>query len=827
MTHTSMNRLQSRLTVAALVAASALHVACSCPDDVPPTLSPSPALVAGIEENGGAISDCPAEGVVLGTPTQDASGKVYDSKAAFEASPKAFCSPDVSPGIDFGRVNAKAARITQIAISNEAGVRGDMLLSKDNITFTGGTPEAFTVVTVPSENIPAGSAALVEISFTPPDGREDTDIVYTSNLIIIPAFATSNAPVPENTLNIAVKGSGVRPAGVFEYDNAILDPLNAQPDDSGREWKPIENATFDLGRVGVNSPKPVPLRVENTGLGNMRIYSLGIEDDPEGVFSIQVADITALIDIAGQGSANSTDSTAEIPINCNPKEQKQYTGTLIVEHNDLNGTNADLGSVTEIAGEVFTSIKTRINLVCTGSPAGCPVPRADVIQVDQGRWSREEVTACTADADCANIGTGKCIDLFGCEAGENCGPAKYCDLGAAALAQFRVASPSLATITGLNSLDPEGVPPQQLSYSWKFGEVPSGSGAAFGGKGGEKTSTEPVVDAYIDAVGEYQLFLTVQDNQGNDCQPLEFKIVARPAQKLVAELLWPTKSADLDIHLVNLNAEDPASATIFSTPCDAYYKNRNPDWGRQRPDSSPGYCRNYEASTDTTKKDTCGDDPELSIDTTHSVRDCTSSEKSRIEQVVTQFPDLGLKNICNDDVERDCDTFLDTLLVQLRKDAGLKPDDATKDGQLLGELDLTDDYVLALCRFDTGPEQINIPEPRAGQYAVLIHYFTSAANFQAIPRVRIYLNGEKVDTTYDSNGDFLPPVQAGSTTPNPLRVDDVWNVATITWPDLPPEANNTLPAGTPVTDYVSEIRTVTKKPDFGSSTPVCELKPVP
>ncbi|MCG3173378.1 MAG: hypothetical protein GMKNLPBB_01575 [Myxococcota bacterium] len=327
-------------------------------------------------------------------------------------------------------------------------------------------------------------------------------------------------------------------------------------------------------------------------------------------------------------------------------------------------------------------------LLCIGGDSGCPKPVIKIAKVARGQIGADNT-----------IGTPNTIDL-----------------------------------DGTDTKDPEG---DTVAYRWFFEDkdIPSGSNAGFDGVGGKKDSRSARPSFDIDLVGTYKISLEARDKNGNACDPATLTINAVPSQKVHIELLWPTPKADLDVHLINTGGQ---GAEIWSSPCDAHWNNRNPDWGLRHAATAADFCKAPAAPADV---ESCNDDPSLDIDTTHMPRKCTPSEEKK-------YPDL-----CNAGAARDCETYISSKNVTDKAEQ---------------------DEIRRLCAIALGPENINIVNPKPGLYRVLVHFFDGV--FPTDARVRIFLNGVKLRPRNATNpeGDFAP---SRKLTPN-----DLWDVGIVEWP---------------------------------------------
>ncbi len=133
------------------------------------------------------------------------------------------------------------------------------------------------------------------------------------------------------------------------------------------------------------------------------------------------------------------------------------------------------------------------------------------------------------------------------------------------------------TLDGSQSYDPDGNEP--LAYEWALVQRPEGSSAAIPDPTAETPALVP------DLVGIYEAELWVVDSTGlKSLLPDRVLITAVPAERLLVELVWDSRIADLDLHMLH-----PGGS--LGGMLDCYYGNRNPDWGDPGPGDDPALLR--------------------------------------------------------------------------------------------------------------------------------------------------------------------------------------------------------------------------------------------
>jgi hypothetical protein len=137
----------------------------------------------------------------------------------------------------------------------------------------------------------------------------------------------------------------------------------------------------------------------------------------------------------------------------------------------------------------------------------------------------------------------------------------------------QAAPPQWVELDGSDSSDPEGNTP--LSFAWELAGRPLGSQA-------ELTNlVTPFSSLFCDVAGTYEVQLTVTNSLGIPSAPALCSFEAIPEDELHIELTWDTDSADLDLHLLQEDAE------FFEEPGDCTYCNPNPKWGADGTGNDP------------------------------------------------------------------------------------------------------------------------------------------------------------------------------------------------------------------------------------------------
>ncbi len=120
------------------------------------------------------------------------------------------------------------------------------------------------------------------------------------------------------------------------------------------------------------------------------------------------------------------------------------------------------------------------------------------------------------------------------------------------------------TMNGLASFDPGGRVP--LTYRWKIIRRPPGSTAVMLNTKIAKPKW------FVDIAGVYELRLEVRNKAGVwDPTPDTVVVEAIPDKEFYVQLTWD-QSSDLDLHLIK------PGFTVFDSPEDACFCNKNPRW---------------------------------------------------------------------------------------------------------------------------------------------------------------------------------------------------------------------------------------------------------
>ena len=125
--------------------------------------------------------------------------------------------------------------------------------------------------------------------------------------------------------------------------------------------------------------------------------------------------------------------------------------------------------------------------------------------------------------------------------------------------------PTTIHLNAQNSSDPQGYEP--LTYEWTLLQQPPGS---------TTTIEEPTLEytpLFVDAAGDYELQLTVANSIGLESDPKTCQFTAIPDEAIQVELVWDKGNTDVDLHMV-MEGYD-----FYSYDGDCCWCNPNPSWG--------------------------------------------------------------------------------------------------------------------------------------------------------------------------------------------------------------------------------------------------------
>lgn len=129
-----------------------------------------------------------------------------------------------------------------------------------------------------------------------------------------------------------------------------------------------------------------------------------------------------------------------------------------------------------------------------------------------------------------------------------------------------VSGPVAVPLDGSGSTDPQG---GALGYSWSLIQLPAGADP---GRTLDPTD-EVATTLLVDAVGTWEVSLTVTNEAGFRSVPAKCTFEALSIDELHVELRWSGATSDLDLHLALEDAE------LFTVPGDVSWCNPSADWG--------------------------------------------------------------------------------------------------------------------------------------------------------------------------------------------------------------------------------------------------------
>ena len=308
-----------------------------------------------------------------------------------------------------------------------------------------------------------------------------------------------------------------------------------------------------------------------------------------------------------------------------------------------------------------------------------------------------------------------------------------------------------AHLDGSASWDPGGLVP--LTYAWSIQSLPSGSSAVLA------TPTAVSTDLVTDIAGDYALALSVTNSAGKtDSTPASVVVHAaeRPPEPPIADAGPDHRVLFFDEISFDASAStDPQGLpiaawawTLTGTPVGSTAQLSNPN--AQAPTLFTDQMGEYTAL--------------LNVQNQAGLWDATPDEVT-----LTAAPTFYF--------ELTWDSVADLDLHMLNGSTGLfRNGDCTWCNKTLrwGAPGPADDPFLDIDDVDFGPEVATIEDPSPGTYSVKVHYYGQdhldhCVTLPCPPStatVKLYLHGQL----------------AGTWTHTLLQRDDVWNVASVTWP---------------------------------------------
>ncbi|MEO1031012.1 MAG: choice-of-anchor D domain-containing protein [Bacteroidota bacterium] len=219
-------------------------------------------------------------------------------------------TPSFLDNTDFGNVIASAGtNANTFVIENNGGSNAlNLTGSSPYVSITGSTD--FTVTTIPSNSIAAGSSTSFVITFTP-----------TSLGLITASVSIANSDADENPYNFSIQGTGI-----------VAPPCGPSV---------IHTASFETGFDGWTSGGADATRENNAAWSYEGNYSLRVRDhDPTGTassFDSPAFDLSSYdkVDFKFFFAPNSMEST----YSGGSPNTKTYTEEFILEYSSDNGTN--------------------------------------------------------------------------------------------------------------------------------------------------------------------------------------------------------------------------------------------------------------------------------------------------------------------------------------------------------------------------------------------------------------------------------------------------------------------------------------------------------
>ncbi|MDQ1266053.1 MAG: hypothetical protein QG635_1205, partial [Bacteroidota bacterium] len=215
--------------------------------------------------------------------------------------------------LDFGNVSDN--KDMKFEITNT----GNADLTITELKINGDADNSFSASVGNNDPIPSGSKAEITVTFKPKANMD-----YTADLVII-----SNAI---NQKIISLTGTG---KGIVSMPVATLSA-----------------STIDFGKISTNKTETIEL--SNTGNANLQILDYSIKNDADKVFKIKTSSFPTL----------KPGDKLNIDISFTPKENKTYTGSVVLETN----VAANQGMVTiQLAGTGENVVSVNDQIFVDGS----------------------------------------------------------------------------------------------------------------------------------------------------------------------------------------------------------------------------------------------------------------------------------------------------------------------------------------------------------------------------------------------------------------------------------------------------------------------------
>jgi hypothetical protein len=165
---------------------------------------------------------------------------------------------------------------------------------------------------------------------------------------------------------------------------------------------------------------------------------------------------------------------------------------------------------------------------------------------------------------------------------------------------LRVRPLDVISLSGIESVDPDGPDQKPTRYRWTIVSRPSGSTSqpveSFNNplrpEDGGVVDNESTAEAFfwVDLTGNYDIELTVVDEQGFEApsstcpqEPVRIRVEAVPDEDFTIELVWNTPAddnqTDSDGTDMDLHVGHPTATAWFDRDLDCHYRNPIANWG--------------------------------------------------------------------------------------------------------------------------------------------------------------------------------------------------------------------------------------------------------
>lgn len=372
------------------------------------------------------------------------------------------------------------------------------------------------------------------------------------------------------------------------------------PENTVVQLKPdivVSPQNLDFGDVIVDYASTLPISIQNTGKAPLTVSGISFDGSRSGAFSIEdggeleiAADEVATVNLTFEPltylpytdtvvvSSDAPDEAEvrvrlfgegvdgpkpDIQVNHDSFEfEESIAGTKSYQSLEVSNTGEGdlvIDSAEIVGSDTFTLLDSLDGQTISG---GGLISTAIQYVPDDDEGDNATLTLHSNDPDEPDLS----IILLGNGGGDFAYPVADFDC------PTDVAPLETLKFDGGDSYDPNGLEP--LDYYWTLSSRPDGSGA-------EISSDGDSASMLVDLAGDYVVSLLVQNSVGIYSDTKSCYFTAIPSDAIHVELTWNTDGSDLDLHMLDGDAE------LFSKPGDVCYCNPNPSWGESGSEDDP------------------------------------------------------------------------------------------------------------------------------------------------------------------------------------------------------------------------------------------------